>query len=238
MPLVTCPGCGRMVSDKAGDCPRCGCTLAYVRPSVHAEKNETAKPIKYVRPQVDVYVPIGDGTRDRGEKLHTLYFNDDGISLAYQYNVLETYNLSDIVSVDCYKADKPRNNDTASMAAAGLVLGGVVGAVAGGIVGAADQVSWYFEVVTKNSRKTFRLQAESHKKNIVKWAVQHGLMTESGESVPRLLTPDSYSGGSQYELSEREIRLIETYRKLRTEFQMTLQEQADSLFALQTRVAK
>ena len=77
MAVVTCPGCGRSVSDKTGNCPRCGCTLAYVRPLAESEK----KPVSL---QIDAYVPIGDGSRDRGEKIHTLYFNEDGINLALQ----------------------------------------------------------------------------------------------------------------------------------------------------------
>ena len=228
MGVVTCPGCGRMVSDKADDCPRCGCTLVYVRST---PRSELSKTIKYVKPQVDVYVPIGDGTRDRGEKLHTLYFNDEGINLAYQYNVTESYALSDIISVDCYQADKSRSNDAATMAATGLVLGGVAGAVVGGIVGAVDNVSWYFEVVTDDKLRTFRLQSESSRKSIIKWAYQHHLMTEDGISIPSRKGSEAQSS-----LAGQEARLIESYRNLLPEFRKTLQEQADSLLALQSRI--
>ena len=178
-------------------------------------------------------MPIGDGTRDRGEKLHTLYFNDDGINLAYQYNVTESYALSDIVAVDCYKADKPRNNDAATMAATGLVLGGVAGAVVGGIVGSADNVSWYFEIVTSDKRRAFRLKSESDRKQIVKWAYQHRLMTEDGISIP-----SQKAGELQGNLEGQEMKLMESYRKLLPEFRKTLQEQADSLLALQSRITK
>ena len=205
--------------------------MAYVRPLAESEK----KPVSL---QIDAYVPIGDGSRDRGEKIHTLYFNEDGINLAYQYSIVESYALADILSIDCYKAAKPRNNDVASMAAAGFVLGGAVGAVAGGIVGAADTGSWYFEIVTRGKSRTVRLQSESSKKGIVRWAESHGLMTKEGESIPCRGETDVSRGNTKYELNNKETRLIESYRSLLPEFQDALHEQADSLYSLQTRVLK
>lgn len=171
MAVVTCPGCRCSVNDRADNCPRCGCSLAYVRKTV-----EKPKPQKTIKPQINVYVPIGDGTRDRGEKLHTLYFSDDGIKMGYQYNVVDSMTIDEITSVDCYRAANPRGSGAAGMAATGLLLGGLTGAVVGGIIGAADNASWYFEACTRDKTWTCRLPVESKKAQIIKWAEQHGLM--------------------------------------------------------------
>jgi len=34
MPLVTCPDCGKQVSDRAGSCPNCGCPIEQLRDEI------------------------------------------------------------------------------------------------------------------------------------------------------------------------------------------------------------
>jgi len=127
-----------------------------------------------MRKRVAVYVPIGDGTRDRGEKTYDLYFDDDEITMQTGFKVLETIPLSAVKSIDCYRAANPRGSDAASGAVTGLLLGGVGGAIVGGLVGSANKGSWYIEIVTEEKTMTYRIVLENHKMVFDKWAKKHG----------------------------------------------------------------
>lgn len=128
-----------------------------------------------MRKRVGVAVPLGDGTRDRGEKNYDLYFDDKEIALQSGFKVIDRWPLSEVTSVDCYRAENPRGDNARSGAAVGYVLGGATGAIIGGMVGASEKGSWFIEVKTAEKVMTFRIILEAHKAAFDKWVKQQGL---------------------------------------------------------------
>jgi hypothetical protein len=128
-----------------------------------------------MRKRVGVAVPVGDGSRDRGEKNYDLYFDDKEIVMQSGFKTVDRWPLSEVTSVDCYRAESPRDNGAATAAAVGYVVGGVTGAIVGGLVGGASKGSWFIEIKTAEKVMTFRIILEAHKTAFDKWAKQRGM---------------------------------------------------------------
>ena len=126
---------------------------------------------------IAVYEAIGDGSKDRGEKLYSLALAKDSISKTTQtFKVLERYPLSDVVSVDCYHSDKLQEGNVAGGAAAGLLVGGIAGAVVGGLLNAGAKQSWVIEITLKDRTLFYRLNTDNDKAKFVKWADKLGIL--------------------------------------------------------------
>lgn len=126
---------------------------------------------------IAIYEAIGDGTKDRGEKIYFLALAKDRISKTTQtYKVLESYPLSDVMSVDCYHSDKLQQGNVAGGAAAGLLFGGIAGAVVGGLVNAGAKQSWVCEIELKDRTLFYRLNSDTDKAKFVKWADKLGIL--------------------------------------------------------------
>ena len=128
-----------------------------------------------MRKRVGVAVPVGDGSRDRGEKNYDLYFDDKEIAMQSGFKVVDRWPLSEVTSVDCYRAENPRGSGAGTAAAVGYVVGGVAGAVVGGLVGGTSKGSWFIEIKTTDKTMTFRIILEAHKAAFDKWAKQQGM---------------------------------------------------------------
>ncbi len=127
---------------------------------------------------ISVFEPIGDGDRDRGEKQYCLDCSDEGIRKAKGLGsriTVEEYPLSDIVRVDCFRGDELQNN-MATGAMAGLILGGAMGAVVGGMLTSGSSKEWWIEI-EMNDRTVhyFRCYRDRDHEAFLKWANEKGL---------------------------------------------------------------
>lgn len=127
-----------------------------------------------MRKRVAVVVPLGDGSRDRGEKHYDLYFDDKEIAMQSGFKVVDRWPLSEVTSIDCYRAENPRSNGAGTAAAVGYVVGGVAGAVVGSLLSSANKGSWFIEIIAAGKTMTFRISLEAHKAIFDKWAKQQG----------------------------------------------------------------
>ncbi len=133
---------------------------------------------------ISVFEPIGDGTRDRGEKQYCLICSKGGIQKGTGFGcskILEFFPRQDIERVDCYRGDELQNN-MASGAAAGLLLGGARGAVIGGMLASGPSNAWWIEIELKDHTvHYFRLYRSSDSKTFFKWANDNGIKVEAAK---------------------------------------------------------
>ncbi len=138
---------------------------------------------------IPVYEPLGDGTRDRGEKLYGLFCCDGGIQIRTGFassNVTEFFSLQDIERVDCYRGEELENN-MASGAAAGLLIGGVRGAVIGGMLTSGSSKTWWIEIELKDHTvHYFKLYRDSDNKTFLKWANDKGIKVGAPKAAEKL----------------------------------------------------
>lgn len=130
---------------------------------------------------ISVYEPVTVGEKNRGEEQYCLVCGDDGIRKAKgigSFITAESFPLEDIIRVDCYTGDELENN-MASGAAAGLILGGVAGAVVGGLLNSGSSKAWWIEIELKDkSMHYFRLAQGSDNKVFLKWAKKYNVKVE------------------------------------------------------------
>ena len=142
------------------------------------------------------YVPIGDGTKDRGEELCAFEFFDKYFEeietnyFGFRKRALKTILASDILYIDCYKGSDLRN-EAATGALAGGILFGLPGAIIGGILG-QNQNSWYCKVVLPDSTMFFRLYKNEWDRDfILKWAKNNGIQIGHTEEIAKALAFDN-----------------------------------------------
>lgn len=131
-----------------------------------------------MRTRLAVYMPKGNGSRDRGEDGFGLYFGEDEITLQRGYTFVDGFFLRDVKSMDCYRSDNPHGNEVTNDAALGLLVGGVAGAVVGGLLGAGKTKSWFLVIELPNRTLTFRLDSDYDQMKYEKWAKKHGWWNE------------------------------------------------------------
>ncbi len=140
---------------------------------------------------ISVFEPIGDGTRDRGEKQYCRICSSGGIQKGTGIGtskILEFFPRQDIERVDCFRGDELQN-DMASGAAAGLLLGGVRGAIIGGMLTSGSTKPWWIEIELKNHAvRYFRLYRSSDSKTFIKWANDNGIRVGAARTAE---TPDT-----------------------------------------------
>ncbi len=133
---------------------------------------------------ISVYEPLGDGTRDRGEEHYGLLFGKEGVRKCKgigSHITVEEFPLSEIVRMDCFRGDELQNN-MASGAAAGLLIGGVKGAIVGGMLTSGSTKAWWIEMELKDeSVRYFRLSRDSDNGVFLKWANKHGVKVEAAK---------------------------------------------------------
>ncbi len=133
---------------------------------------------------ISVFEPLGDGTKDRGEKQYCLVCSDEGIRKAKgvgSHITVENFPLSHIARVDCFRGDELQNN-MASGALAGLILGGVRGAVVGGMLMSGSSKEWWVEIELKDQTlHYFRLYHSSDSETFIKWAKNYGVKVEGNK---------------------------------------------------------
>ncbi len=135
---------------------------------------------------ISVYEPLGDGTRDRGEKHYGLLFGKEGIRKCTgigSHITVEEFPLSEIVSMDCFRGDELQNN-MASGAGAGLLIGGVRGAIVGGMLTSGQTKAWWLEIELKDqSVRYFRLSRDSDNDVFLKWANKHDVKVRAARAL-------------------------------------------------------
>lgn len=118
------------------------------------------------------FVPIGDGTRDRGETLKVFELHNDRIDmittnkLGIKTGVSDNFFLTDI-EIDCFKHSATRNESVEGAVIGGLAFG-LAGAVIGGLAGLKVD-AWYCEIIRGNERLLFRFNSELDKNALLKW---------------------------------------------------------------------
>lgn len=149
-----------------------------------------------MRKRVVGYVPIGDGTKDRGEEMCVFEFYDEYFeeietnAFGLKKNTLRSFYYTDVVYVDCFKGSELRN-ESVSGALAGGVLFGLPGAIIGGIVG-ANQNAWYCKILLKDTVLLFRLYKNEWDRDfILKWAEKNNLNIGHTEEIAGALGFDN-----------------------------------------------
>ena len=142
------------------------------------------------------YTPIGDGSKDRGEKICVFEFYDKHFeeiqtnAFGLKKDTLQTFYATDVIYVDCFRGSELRN-ESASGALAGGILFGLPGAIIGGILG-TNQNSWYCKIATVDKMLFFRLyKNELDKDFILKWANKNNIQIGYTEEVAKTLGFDN-----------------------------------------------
>ena len=114
------------------------------------------------------WLPVGDGTRDRGEEPRGIEYDKKGIKIKKGFKTLKETPIDDIVSVDVYRQESAQKG---KKALGGAVVGGALFGAAGAAIGAAtaSAYDWYGEIVTATEKVAFRFQYEKDTKPFIKW---------------------------------------------------------------------
>ena len=114
------------------------------------------------------WLPVGDGTKDRGEEARAIKCGKKGIKIKKGFKTLLEIPLSEIVSVDAWREQScTKGKRVLGGAVAGSLLFGAVGALVG--AAAADPFDWHGEIVTRTGKVTFRFSYGADSRSFLQW---------------------------------------------------------------------
>ena len=113
-------------------------------------------------------IPIGDGTRDRGEEARAIEYSKKSIKITKIFKTEKEIPVDEIVSIDVWREEATNKGQRAAgNALAGGILFGAAGALAGAAL--ASSYSWYGEIITQTETIKFRFHQEADTKPFIKW---------------------------------------------------------------------
>ncbi len=126
--------------------------------------------------RINIYEPIGDGSRNRGETRYVLSLKKDRLCKETGMGrIVEEYPLSKIRFLDCYQTGAVRQGDVAGGAAVGFLLGGLTGAAVGGLLNSGSNPVWCLEITLEDRVVNYKLNTNEDRNTVVKWADRNGL---------------------------------------------------------------
>lgn len=115
-----------------------------------------------------IFIPVGDGTRDRGDEKRDLLFGKY-IAIRRGLKKERVISVDDIVDFDAWREQAI---DPGAKRAANAAMGAVAFGVAGAVIGSkmTSSVDWFGEFTLADGEKfRFRFYDESGKKAVLKW---------------------------------------------------------------------
>lgn len=116
--------------------------------------------------RIIVHIPIGDGTRDRGEDSKVLELKDKSVNILNGFFSKREIKTDTIISADAWREETAGSNAGGKALAGGLLFG-VTGAVVGASMG--NHYKWYGEIILPNERVFFRFDKEADTTAFIKW---------------------------------------------------------------------
>lgn len=115
------------------------------------------------------WLPVGDGTRDRGEEARGIEYSKKSVKITKGLKTVKEIPVADIISVDAWREESTATKG--QRAVGGALAGGILFGAAGAMVGAAaaSNYAWYGEIVTETETVKFRFNRDADTNGLIKW---------------------------------------------------------------------